>query len=270
MTAVPPSRSHAERMAAAAESFRRFVPEAEPERVASSFTRRLGPLGAFAYETVGAMWDRPDLDRRDRSLFIVTTLATQARDDELVAHTQIGIRHGLTPDEIVEILPHVASLAGFPAAMAAARQIDEGLRQAAGVDRLAERDGITAASDAERDAAAAEAWAARTGHPVEQAEAAFETRYADLGALGELHVRWNLGQIWSRTVLSGRDRSIVAISVLVTIGAMPALAEQVAAARHLGLDGAEIREIVSHLGLYVGLPRATEAMMIVNEVLGAP
>ena len=114
------------------------------------------------------------------------------------------------------------------------------------------------------------AWAARTGHSVEQAAAAFETRYTDLGALGELQVRWNLGQIWSRAGLSGRDRSIVAISVLVTIGALPALAEQVHAARTLGLDDTEIREIVTHLGLYVGLPRATEAMMIVNEVLGAP
>ena len=232
MTAPPPSRSHAERMASAAESFRRFVPEAEPERVAASFTRRLGPLGAFAYETVGAMWDRPELGRRDRSLFIVTTLATQARDDELVAHTQIGVRHGLTPDEIVEILPHVASLAGFPAAMAAARQIDEGLRQATGVDRLDEREGIAAMSDDDRDTAAADAWAARTGHSVAQAAAAFETRYTDLGALGELQVRWNLGQIWSRPGLSGRDRSIVAISVLVTIGALPALAEQVQRGAH--------------------------------------
>ena len=59
------------------------------------------------------MWDRPDLDRRDRSLFIVTTLATQARDDELVAHTQIGIRHGLTPDEIVEILTSKDNISGI-------------------------------------------------------------------------------------------------------------------------------------------------------------
>ena len=54
-----PSRSHAERMESAARTYERFVPGAEPERVAASMARRYGPLGTFAAETVGAMWDRP-------------------------------------------------------------------------------------------------------------------------------------------------------------------------------------------------------------------
>ena len=63
-----PSRSNDERRQSAARTFERFVPDADPERVAASMERRYGALGSFAFETVGAMWDRPELSRRDRSL----------------------------------------------------------------------------------------------------------------------------------------------------------------------------------------------------------
>ena len=109
------------------------------------------------------MWNRPQLQRRDRSLLIIATLAAQGRDEELVLHTEIGIRHGLTRVEIEEILPLVAAYAGFPAAMAAARRVDEGLRQAEQVERLTQREGATAKSDEERDVAAATVRASLAG-----------------------------------------------------------------------------------------------------------
>lgn len=245
-------RTHAERYDSASTSFRYFVPEAEPERAAASFARRYGALGAFAFETVGAMWDRPQLSRRDRSLLVVSTLATQARDDELSAHTQIGLRHGLTRIEIEEILPHVAALAGFPAAMAASRAIDIGLRAAEGVDRLSAREGVEPLDDAERDARAAR---------LDPAGPAGE-----LGHLGELWWRWHLGEIWSRPQLDGRDRSIVTMSILVTLGADGPLIDAANTGRAHGLSADEIDELVTHLGLYTGLVRATEAW----ERIGSP
>ena len=48
-----PSRTHGERMESAARTYERFVPGAEPDRVAASMARRYGPLGTFAAETVG-------------------------------------------------------------------------------------------------------------------------------------------------------------------------------------------------------------------------
>src|SRR5579871_2475292 len=98
------SASYEERHAAAAESFARFFPEAEPERTAAGLARRLGPLGSMAFDVVGAMWSRPQLSRRDRSLMIISVLAAQARDEELSTHTRIGLAHGLARPEIEEIL----------------------------------------------------------------------------------------------------------------------------------------------------------------------
>ncbi|MCH9806079.1 carboxymuconolactone decarboxylase family protein [bacterium] len=263
----PGARTHEQRWDSAAETFRRFVPTAEPERVAASFSRRLGPLGSFAFEVVGDMWNRPQMQRRDRSLLIIATLAAQGRDEELVLHTEIGIRHGLTRVEIEEILPLVAAYAGFPAAMAAARRVDEGLRQAEQVERLTQREGATAKSDEERDAAAATVRASLTGRAPQEPEQDLAEMTAQLGYLGEVTYRWAMGEIWARSQLSLRDRSIVAISILTTLGAERSLATHVQGALHNGLSGAEIEEIISHLGLYVGLPRATDAMAVVRGIL---
>lgn len=263
------SESHQERWASAAETYARFVPEAEPERVARSMQRRYGALGSFAFETVGAMWDRPQLSRRDRSLMIISTLAAQARDDELVLHTQIGLRHGLTRVEIEEVLPMTAAYAGFPAAMAASRAVDEGLRQAEGVERLSERHGATPKDDSVRDADGAEVRARMTGFaPLKPAEA-LEAMVDRLGDLGELTHRWAFGEVWSRPELSRRDRSIVVIAVLVSLGVEGPLTFHVRAGLEHGLTQAEIEEMINHLGLYAGLPRAITAMTIARRALAA-
>ncbi|MCP3993127.1 MAG: hypothetical protein GY724_28955 [Actinomycetia bacterium] len=262
----PESRSHEQRWASAADTFGRFVPAAEPERVADSFSRRLGPLGTFAFETIGDMWSRPQLSRRDRSLLIISTLATQARDEELVVHTEIGIRHGLTRGEIEEVLPHIAAYAGFPAAMAASRHIDEGLRRAEGTEQLSPRTGATPKSDAERDADAAATRASVRGHEPRHPAEDLAEMTARLGDLGEVAYRWAYGEIWARSEMSRRDRSIVVISILTSLGVDRALAIHVQGGLNHGLSRTEIEEIITHLGLYAGIPKAIEAMIVAREI----
>ena len=260
-------RSYEERHASAAQSFVRFVPEAEPEQVAASFGRRMGPLGGFAFDVVGDMWNRPQLVRRDRSLLVISALAAQARDEELVAHTKIGLRHGLTPTEVEEILPHIAAYAGFPAAMAASRHIDRGLREAEGVERLSDRQPATPKSDAERDRDASDVFSTITGgrsagNPADDL-ASLQERLGDVGTVA---FRWAFGEIWSRPELSRRDRSIVVISILTNLGAERELAVHVGAGLNHGLSRVEIEEVITHLSLYAGIPRAVEAMRVAREV----
>src|SRR4051794_23699589 len=161
--AMTASASYEERRGRAADTFSVFVPDVEPERVASSLARRLGALGSFAFDVVGEMWARPELSRRDRSLIVVSTLAAQARDEELELHTGIALRNGLTRTEIEELVVTVAAYAGFPAAMAASRRVDTALRAAAGAEQLDGRQAAAAKSDAERERDAAEVFAGMTG-----------------------------------------------------------------------------------------------------------
>jgi 4-carboxymuconolactone decarboxylase len=64
----------------------------------------------------GEIWNRDGLDRRSRSMLTLAILATLRCEEELAMHVRAALRNGLTPDEIKEILLHVAIYAGVPAA----------------------------------------------------------------------------------------------------------------------------------------------------------
>jgi 4-carboxymuconolactone decarboxylase len=259
------SQSYAERHARAAETFEVFAPDVAAERVAASFGRRLGALGSFAFDVVGGMWARPELSRRDRSLLVISVLAAQARDEELVTHTRIGLRNGLTQDEIEEVLLHVAAYAGFPAAMASSRRIDQALREALGVETLPDRAAAAAKSDAERDRDGADVLRTIAGaaDPIEPAQGLARME-ALLGEVGVTAYRFAFGDIWSRPQLTRRDRSIVVIAILVSLGAVAELDVHAPAGLRHGLTRVEIEEIVNHLSLYAGIPRAVEAIRSVR------
>jgi 4-carboxymuconolactone decarboxylase len=64
----------------------------------------------------GSVWARPELDRRTRSLVTIVLLAALNRQDELAMHLRASRETGATPQEIAEVLLHVAIYAGIPAA----------------------------------------------------------------------------------------------------------------------------------------------------------
>lgn len=261
------SISYDERHAHACETFRRFAPDVEPERIAASRVRRSGALGSFAFDIVGEMWDRPQLGRRDRSLLVIAVLAAQARDEELEMHTGNGLRHGLQREEIEEILLHIAAYAGFPAAMAASRRIDAGLKTALGVEKIEGREPAQSKSDAERDRDAADVFRTLSGgHGGSDPAEDLAGMSARLGDLGVLAYRWAFGEIWSREQLSRRDRSVVVIAILVSLGVEPELKAHVRAGLAHGLTPEEIEEMITHLALYVGFPRAVDAMRTARSV----
>jgi 4-carboxymuconolactone decarboxylase len=74
----------------------------------------------------GEVWERPEFSKRDRSLITVATLIAQYRVNELPFHLKFALKNGLTRDELVEAITHLAFYAGWPAASTAvgiARQV---------------------------------------------------------------------------------------------------------------------------------------------------
>ncbi len=67
----------------------------------------------------GDVWERPDLSPRDRSLVTVTTLVANYRVNELPFHLKKAIENGLTKQELIETITHIAFYAGWPTAMTA-------------------------------------------------------------------------------------------------------------------------------------------------------
>jgi 4-carboxymuconolactone decarboxylase len=64
----------------------------------------------------GAVWSRPDIDRRMRSAITLASLVTLRAENELGMHVRAALRNGLTADEIREVILHTALYAGLPAA----------------------------------------------------------------------------------------------------------------------------------------------------------
>lgn len=67
----------------------------------------------------GALWTRPGLDRRSRSLVTLGALIALRASEELKFHFPIALRNGLTIEEVEEVIYHMTGYAGYPAAATA-------------------------------------------------------------------------------------------------------------------------------------------------------
>jgi len=67
----------------------------------------------------GDVWARPQLSRRDRSLVTVSALIAMNRPDQLRSHLALARQNGLTEEELVEAITHLAFYAGWPNAVSA-------------------------------------------------------------------------------------------------------------------------------------------------------
>src|ERR1700678_793177 len=82
---------------------------------ASDFTR---PLQEFVTEYCwGAIWTRPGLDRRTRSLLNIAMLTALGKPDELRLHVRGALRNGVAVEEIREVILQAAVYCGIPAAL---------------------------------------------------------------------------------------------------------------------------------------------------------
>ena len=73
----------------------------------------------------GDIWSRPGLDRRSRSIAVLTSLIAHGHHEELAMHLRAAIRNGLTLDEIREVILQSAIYSGVPAANTAFRIANE-------------------------------------------------------------------------------------------------------------------------------------------------
>jgi 4-carboxymuconolactone decarboxylase len=67
----------------------------------------------------GDVWRRPGLSPRDRSLITVAALVALYRTNELPTHLRLALQNGVTRDELVEVITHLAFYAGWPTAATA-------------------------------------------------------------------------------------------------------------------------------------------------------
>lgn len=67
----------------------------------------------------GDLWKRVELSPRDRSLVTVASLVSLYRVNEMPFHIKRSLENGVTKDEIIELITHLAFYSGWPAASTA-------------------------------------------------------------------------------------------------------------------------------------------------------
>jgi len=96
----------------------------EPTEAPTDARRAFGdaaPHLAEITDTVlfGQVWADPALSPRDRSLITITSLIALYRVNELPFHLKRALDNGLSQQEIIATITHLAFYAGWPPAMTA-------------------------------------------------------------------------------------------------------------------------------------------------------
>ena len=97
---------------------------------ADEFTRTMAEWSTeFCW---GALWTRPGLDRRTRSIVNLAMLGALGRPHELKLHVKGALKNGVTKDEIKEILLQVGVYCGIPSGIDAFRNAREAFNEVEG------------------------------------------------------------------------------------------------------------------------------------------
>ena len=73
----------------------------------------------------GDIWERPQLSPRDRSLVTCAALVVAGKTEQMSAHFPRAIANGVTHEELIEMITHLAFYAGWPSAVSAIMRAKE-------------------------------------------------------------------------------------------------------------------------------------------------
>ena len=117
-----------ERRAQGTEVRRAVLSDAHVDAAAVSATEFTADWQDFITRVAwGEVWSRPGLDRRSRSIAVLSSLIAHGHHEELAMHVRAARRNGLSVEEIREVILQSAIYSGVPAANAAFRIAQEAL-----------------------------------------------------------------------------------------------------------------------------------------------
>jgi 4-carboxymuconolactone decarboxylase len=94
------------------------------------------------------------------------------------------------------------------------------------------------------------------------------------GPFQEFITRYAWGEVWGRSGLTRRERSLITLAMLVALDREAEFRLHVRAAFRNGVTVEELRELLLHSGIYCGIPAANAAIRVaedvINETQGGP
>ncbi|SJN12154.1 4-carboxymuconolactone decarboxylase [Leucobacter sp. 7(1)] len=112
--------SDAERVEQGMRVRREVLSDAHVDRANAAITDFTADFQDFITRTAwGDIWSRPGLDRRSRSVAVLTAMIALGHHDEFEMHVRAARRNGLTVAEIKEVILQAGLYCGVPAANSA-------------------------------------------------------------------------------------------------------------------------------------------------------
>ena len=217
----------------------RFAPDA-----VYTVTPQLGRLtDDVLFATVWT--DTETLAVRDRALVTLAALVAAGQTNQIAGPAATALDNGLTPEELSEVVTHLAFYTGWPGAVSGAAVIKDILTER-GVAVQIDTDADLLPYDEEGEAARRSS-VDQNARPVSPglANATDDVLFAE---------------IWRRPGLAPRDRSMVTVAALIAMGQAEQVPFHLNRAMDNGLQFEEAQEIPHQVAYYAGWPRAFSAL----------
>ena len=237
-----------------------------PPNFADAAEQRNGAFGSYVVDYVfGQVWQGDELSRRDRTIVALALLGALERFDAVRFHASFAPANGVSREEVVEIALQIAGYSGFPAGNEMINVLQTIWSEADGEPYI-----IPAAAhkdDDERHRDAVDVMRTLNGREEAQDPAEALAGMERIGPVGKLAFEFAFGDLWSRSQLSRRDRSLVVVSILVALSKPDELQFHIPGALNHGVTETELAGVMATAAPYCGFPRAVEGYRTLQRIL---
>jgi len=210
-------------------------------------------LEKYAQAPVAELWKRPGLSPRDRCIVTVSALIARNQTIEMPYLMNLALDNGVKPQEISEIITHLAFYSGWATAISAVAVAKDVFAQRnIGTDQLPPASSTPLPLDNDAEAKRA---------------TAVQHNFGDVApGLVQYTTDVLFRDLWLRPDLAPRDRSLVTVSALIASGQVAQITYHLNRAMDNGLTHEQAGEVVTHLAFYAGWPNAFSALPVVKDV----
>lgn len=208
-----------------------------------------------------------ELDNKEKAIIRIAALTGNGNLPNLKAELGAGLDAGLTINQIRETLMHVYAYAGFPRSLRGLQTfmivLDE--RKAKGIKDVTGADASPVNDDRSKYERGKAILEELTGVP----ETGPKTGYAAFAPTIEVFLKEHLfADIFERDVLTYKERELVTVSVLSSIGGVePMLRSHLNIGLNVGLVPAQLQQFISIIGTVSGKNEENAARKVLDEVL---
>lgn len=202
---------------------------------------------------LNGLWKRPELSPRDRSMVTVAALIARIQTMEFSFHFNLALDNGVKPAELSEVITHLAFYAGWANAMAAIVVAKDIFRsRGIGVDQLPPANDKLLPLNEEAEKQRSTLVGNNFGHVSPGlVQNTTDVLFRDL---------------WLRSALAPRDRSLITMSALIANGQTAQIPFHLNRAMDNGLTQEQAAEVLTHIAFYAGWPCAMSALPVAKEV----